>query len=842
MEASVPPSYPVLPGYRVEQMIAAGGVGVVYRAIQERPRRVVAIKVLQSHFVASQEQRRRFEREAQAVADLSHPNIVAIHDFGQGEGLCYFSMEFVDGKPLDEYVRDHRLAMRDRLALMGRICETIAYAHQRGVIHRDLKPGNILVTKDGEPKVLDFGLARLSESADPAMLRTLTLDGQILGTLPYMAPEQTLGRPDAIDVRTDVYALGVILYELLTGRLPYEMAGGGALEVMRRIREEPPCPLSATGHAIEDDVETIVLKALEKSKDRRYQTADALAADIGRYLNGEPIEAKRASVAYRLKKFAWRHRGVLVPIAAALMAVLGAAVIAFLRVRSERNAAIAAGLEADRRRDEAVRAGTEAEEARRREENEKARALAAMEEAEEAGRKEARQRRESEQQAYLALIALAQKHLSELDYDQTEDALNRCPAWTRHWEWFRLKMMSRPESMRWTEDGPVTAVAVSDDGTRIAYAAGRTLKIYEQPGFVPLNPLPLLPETATTLGFGPAGRTLICGCAEGSTFLLDLTSREGTELINGARLLPRHQYPIRLLSLAPDGQRFVASADGEVVELRSSTTGELLKAVVVGSSLGQEALLFSPDANYIVSVTDGRHRLWDLRTGLGVPPQALGVEDRAVMRFSPDGKALALLTGDTIRLQTLSNHGDLWRARLEAWVKEEILAFSPDGRLLAVATSRAIVVLNTQTGERQHHLDVAAQPECLAWNARSRTIAVGLRDGSIRLWDITDVRDRLLPSALPEGLEGPPEFLAFAEDDALLIVASRVLQHRVLRVIEAKTGVERARWSAADSAVAISPDRKKVAFSRTHDVLMMVDIGAAREVWSARLPRRSNIW
>lgn len=304
-------------GYKITKELSRGGQGVVYQAIQDATRRDVAIKLLHDGAHASRATRRRFEREIELVAQLSHPNIISIFHSGRtADRRQFYVMDYVDGKPLDRYVRNSDLSLEDVLALIATICDAVQYAHGKGVIHRDLKPSNVLVAADGTPKILDFGLAKpLAATAESL----ISINQEIVGTLPYMSPEQAGGGPGAIDTRTDVYSLGVMLYELLTGQKPYPM-GGFLTDVLRHIAETQPTPASrswtrAAGvthravrrmHVgecpIDGEVEAIVYKALAKERQWRYQSAGELARDIRHYLSGEPIEAKGDVLAYVLWK------------------------------------------------------------------------------------------------------------------------------------------------------------------------------------------------------------------------------------------------------------------------------------------------------------------------------------------------------------------------------------------------------------------------------------------------------------------------------------------------------------------------------------------------------------
>ncbi|MFI4898128.1 MAG: protein kinase [Phycisphaerales bacterium JB059] len=284
---------PTIEGYDLHREIHRGGQGVVYSATQRSTGRRVAVKVLLDSRAASRAQLRRLEREIELAASVDHPGVVTVFDRATtADNRPALVMELIDGRPLDVYVRDEALTPTDILQLIHRVAQIISAAHQRGVLHRDLKPSNILIDAEGRPRVLDFGLAKALEP-DPSR-SLVTQEGEFMGTLAYAAPEQVEHGAIAADVRSDVYALGAMLAEALTGELPIDVSGPIALAI-ERIRQTPPTRPSARLPGIDPDIDTIVLTAMAKEPERRYQSATAFAADIARCLADEPILARQDS-------------------------------------------------------------------------------------------------------------------------------------------------------------------------------------------------------------------------------------------------------------------------------------------------------------------------------------------------------------------------------------------------------------------------------------------------------------------------------------------------------------------------------------------------------------------
>lgn len=367
--------------YAIRRVISTGGMGTVYEALQQNPRRRVAIKVIKAG-LASSSALKRFEYESQVLGRLNHPAIAEIYEagtFDDGTGEApFFAMEYIEGaKPLVEWAQKKHLSTREKLKLFAQVCDAIHHGHQKGVVHRDLKPDNILIDTEGRPRVIDFGVARATDS--DMQIATMQTDvGQLVGTLYYMSPEQCEADPDLIDTRSDVYALGVILFELLTGRRPHQLDNVPVYDAARIIREEAPSKMSTLDRTLGGDLDTIVGKALEKDKDRRYQSALELKQDIERFLSNEAIEARPPSLLYQTQVFARRNKALVTSLAVIFIVLAGTTVWSLIersRADSERSRAEDAATSALASKQAAEEALAEAEVARNRASDEAQRAF-----------------------------------------------------------------------------------------------------------------------------------------------------------------------------------------------------------------------------------------------------------------------------------------------------------------------------------------------------------------------------------------------------------------------------------------------------------------------------------
>jgi WD40 repeat protein/predicted Ser/Thr protein kinase len=710
-----------LPGYEILGMLGRGGMGVVYRARQKGLDRVVALKMIRSGADAGPEQRERFQREAEAVARLQHPNIVHVYEVGTHDGLPFFSLEYVAGGSLAARLAGTPLPAPEAARLVETLGRAVDHAHALGIVHRDLKPANILLGADGTAKVTDFGLAKRLD-ADSGQ----TQSGAILGTPSYMAPEQAAGRGKDVGPAADVYALGAILYECLTGRPPFRAAT--PLDTVVQVLSEEPVPVRRLQPQVPRDLETVCLKCLAKPPHRRYASAADLADDLQRFVRGEPVRARPTPAWERVVKWA-RRRPALAALAG--VSVLAAAVLLLVGLVYDARLRVA-WHEADDQRRAAVTAGAETRQA-----------LTNLQD-----------------QFYLSQVLLAQRQWQANDVRSAEEALAACPADRRRWEWYYQQRQCHLERLTLPADArEAICVAFSPDGTLLATGDGDSF-FMEKPALVKLRDAATGRVRSTLRGH--------TACVAALAFSPDGQRLASASLDLG--ILERYRHPDR-----PPPPR------GEVI-LWDVTSGKELRRLG-----GFACVSFSPDGK-AVATGGSAPKVWDAATGEErfAPPGGTGRVSR--IAFGPDGKLLAWssrgeLARDAAGKLTSPTVTTVWdvAARREVFRLPDVgevtdLAFHPDGKRLAVAgTDQLLRVWDVTTGRAV--LTIAGHADAvdgLAFSRDGKRLATGGLDQAVKVWDADTGREVLrLPGhagqvhgvAFGQAGAGPAVVLASASGD-----------------------------------------------------------------------------
>jgi WD40 repeat protein len=775
--------------YEILAEVGRGGMGVVYQARHVRLGRLVALKMLLGGCFADPDQRQRFRAEAGAVARLQHPHIVQLFEVGDyeaGEGLpCpYFTLEFVAGGSLAQRLAGRPAPPRQAAAWLEPLARAAHYAHQQDIIHRDLKPSNVLLTGDGQPKICDFGVAKLLAGSD-----LKTLSGMLVGTAEYMAPEQAEGQA-AAEPATDVYALGVILYECLTGRPPFK--GTSTLDTLNQVRLVEPVPPRRLQPLVPRDLETICLTCLAKEPRKRYATALSLAEDLRRFQAGEPIIARPVSGWERAAKWC-RRRPAQAALAAALVAVtvlgLTGVIWQLLRVEAAKEVAI-------------------------------------------------RERDAAQWQTYRANIAAATSALQLGNFNSARNSLEAPEPNYRNWEWRHL--FSRLDSSQRAldgHDGPVDAVVFSADGTcLISVGIDLTVRWWDLATGTTVAVLPGRRRNSGTPRFNPNGKYLGLNLADGTVRVVEVATRRAGAVLGGDA--PPHEC----LGVSQDGSRIATRAKDGTGHLWDATTGAHLAALRLrGKPLSRA--VFTPSGKQLVGgAEDGTIYVWDATSGDTRAAWQAHSPGVAALAFSPDGTRLvssAVYPDHALRLWDMADSARLpgGSDRLIATLDGHknllsYLAFSPDGsRILSASWDQTARLWDAVTGKEvatlQGHV---GQVLHAAFDPQGAQVVTASEDQTLRLWD--GRKGELI--AVLGGHRGAVLQVAFSPDGRRIASASADQTIRLWDVEAAKRQAVLRGHAGYVYDVAFSPDGQRLASAAWDHTVRVWDLATGRQTAELR--------
>jgi len=758
--------------YKLLQRLGEGGMGTVWQAKQTEPvRRKVAIKLIKLG-MDSKQVLARFEAERQALALMDHPNIAKVLDAGTtSAGRPYFVMELVKGLKITKYCDEARLTVRERLELFIPVCHAVQHAHQKGIIHRDLKPSNVLIALyDGKPvpKVIDFGVAKALHQ--PLTDRTLITElGILMGTPQYMAPEQAEVNALDIDTRADIYSLGVIVYELLTGRTPFDrhqLQQGDLIEMLRVIREvEPPTPSKKLtgidkiadtaarrriepkqlGKLIRGDLDWIVMKCLDKERSRRYETATGLVMDLEHYLHDEPVSAGRPSKAYRVKKFIRRNKGPVV-VGGVMLALVVTTVITLAfavlwhQAETARQQAEAARNELSNAHELLQKKNVELEE----------------------------QRQLIRRAFYGAQIDLADLAWQDNRIADMRRILESLPgedpnAMLRSFEWYSLRRLCDGDLpvLRGHTD-LVTSLTFSPSSRLMASGSrDATVRLWDTITGQEISKLEGHAHWVNCVTFSPDGKALASGSRDMTVRVWDLTTGQAVRVLNG------HIDSVNSLAFSPDGKLLVSGSSDGTTKIWKTATGQEVRTLDGISAVGSVAL--SSDGKLLaLGTSDEKIRLWDATIGKEIRVLKGHASGITSVAFSPDSKLLGSGSWDnTVKLWDVTTGQEI---RTFKGTPGSVVAFRPDGKLVASGGCDGTVTLwNPTTGQEVRTLKGnIGSVNSLTFSPDCALLALGGDNHTIELWDITtDQEVRML-----KGHTHPVYSVAFSPDARVLASGS----------------------------------------------------------------------